>query len=310
MPPSHDVSHEPVLVRELLEALAPFDGGIYVDGTFGGGGHSRALLEAADCRVFAIDRDPQAVAASAALQEDFSGRLRVVEGRFADMGSLLACWGIEAVDGVFLDVGFSAHQVECAQRGFSFLREGPLDMRMESRGKTAASYVNNLSETMLARVFSVYGEERRARAIARAIVKARGGGAISQTSQLVRVIASVVPRSYGRHPAMRTFQALRILVNDELRQLARGLCAAERVLKAEGRLAIVAFHSLEDRIVKRFLLMRPRSFRLLFRGVRRASDAEIQRNRRARSARLRGATRLAGSPYRCDERALLEGALL
>ncbi|MGQ0484350.1 MAG: 16S rRNA (cytosine(1402)-N(4))-methyltransferase RsmH [Hyphomicrobiales bacterium] len=320
-PPSSDTPHVPVLLDEVLEALAPRDGGIYVDGTFGAGGYTRAILAAAACRVHAIDRDPDAIAAGREWAAQSKGRLTLIEGRFGDMEALLAAAGVTSADGVVLDVGVSSMQLDEAARGFSFLRDGPLDMRMAKAGPTAAYAVNTLSQDTLGRIIHIYGEELRARAIARAIVKMRAAAPITTTAVLARAVETAVgpQRPQDRiHPATRTFQALRIYVNGELEELAAALVAAERLLVPGGRLAVVTFHSLEDRIVKRFLVSRagklpaasrhlpPRkavpapSFELLFKGHRAASEAEARRNPRARSAKLRAAIRSAAQPMAFD----------
>lgn len=303
-------AHRPVLLAEVLLALEPRPGGTYVDGTFGAGGYSRAILDAAPCSVIAIDRDPQAIAAGRALEDQNSGRLTLIEGRYSDMARLLAGIGIPSVDGVALDVGVSSMQLDRPERGFSFREDGPLDMRMEGSGPTAADIVNAMPEGELADIIFRYGEERRSRQVARAIAEARRDRPFTRTRELAEVVARVVRAEPGRHPATRTFQALRILVNDELGELERGLAAAEGLLRAGGRLAVVTFHSLEDRIVKRFLKLRsgpaarpsrhlperheaaPRpSFRLLYKGAVEPGEAEIAGNPRARSARLRAAER-------------------
>jgi len=305
-------SHTPVLLGRVLEALAPKDGGIYVDGTFGGGGYSKAVLGAARCRVVGIDRDPEAVERGTRLAGEFPGRLTVLGGRYGDMDGLLAAQGVEAVDGVALDLGVSSMQLDDAGRGFSFKDDGPLDMRMEKAGESAADVVNTLSEERLADIIREYGEERAARRVARAIVAARRAAPITRTGRLADIVRRVVPKSRdGIDPATRTFQALRIFVNEELAELDRGLSAAERVLRAGGRLAVVAFHSLEDRKVKTFLRARsetaPRAsrhlpeapaaaaptFRLLGRRAVMPDAGEIAANPRARSARLRAAERTA-----------------
>ena len=304
--------HRPVLLNEVLTVLDPRDGAVYVDGTFGAGGYSRALLEAARCTVWGIDRDPEAVAAAAPLVDEFSGRLSVTAGCFGHMESLLAAHGVTRVDGVALDIGVSSMQLDAPGRGFSFRHDGPLDMRMESRGPCAADIVNSTGEADLATIIFTLGEERRSRRVARAIVAARRAGPITRTSELAAIVRRVVrPAKDGLDPATRTFQALRIYVNDELGELDRGLAAAERMLVTGGRLAVVTFHSLEDRVVKRFLAGRagraprasrhaPRhdghepapSFRLLTRRVARPTSAETAINPRSRSARLRAAVRL------------------
>lgn len=298
--------HVPVMLREIVEMLAPRDGGIYVDGTFGAGGYSRAILEAARCKVWGIDRDPDAVERGQRLARDFEGRLTVLAGRFGDMVHLLEQHRVTAVDGVALDLGVSSPQIDDPARGFSFSANGPLDMRMGREGPRAADLVNTLDEAALAHIIFHYGEERFARQVARAIVAARTEAPIETTGRLATIIRKTVRQGRdGIDPATRTFQALRIQVNDELGELDRGLAAAEHTLAPGGRLAVVAFHSLEDRRVKRFLKSRsaagrtnsrllpgeaaPRepSFRLLARKALRPNAEEIARNPRARSARLR-----------------------
>jgi len=315
--------HRPVMLREVLEVLNPRAGGIYVDGTFGAGGYSRALLDAADCTVWGVDRDPDAIAAGAPLAQHYRGRLNLVTGRFGDMAALLNARGVEAADGVALDIGVSSMQIDHAERGFSFRADGPLDMRMEKHGESAADVVNDRSEQELADIIHHYGEERRARIIARAIVAARVQTPITGTLQL----ADIVRRSFGGKsaggidPATRTFQALRIYVNDELGELDRGLLAAEALLRSGGRVAVVTFHSLEDRRAKRFLRQRgghnPQqsrhrphrppswrepepSFRLLPQNGATPGAEEVRGNSRARSARLRAAERTAAPAWPRD----------
>lgn len=307
--PDHAPAHLPVLLDEVLAALAPKDGGLYVDGTFGLGGYARALLESADCRVLGIDRDPDAVARGAGLAARYPGRLTLRQARFGDMAAVAQADGIARVDGVALDLGVSSPQIDDADRGFSFRLDGPLDMRMEKDGRTAADLVNTLPEAELADIIADLGEERHARRVARAIVAARP---LATTGELAAVVRRSVPRSGdGIDPATRTFQALRLAVNDELGELDRGLAAAELLLAPGGRLAAVSFHSLEDRRVKTFLADRagagPRpsrhlpetggrsapTFRILSRKPVTPSPAEIDRNPRARSARLRAAERTA-----------------
>ena len=302
--------HVPVMLREVLEALKPKDGCRYIDGTFGGGGYAVGILDAADCSVLGIDRDPEAAARGTKLAARYNGRLRVVEGNFAEMDSLFGetCGGTS--DGVVLDLGVSSFQLDEPQRGFSFRDDGPLDMRMSKKGPSAADVVNTADEKTLTKIIATLGEERHARRVARAIIAARP---LSRTKELADVVAKALGPAALRepiHPATRTFQALRIHVNDELGELERGLEAAERVLKEGGRLAVVAFHSLEDRIVKRFLSERSKpaavsrhapglgaeraqTFRLVWAKPRTPSDDEIQSNPRARSARLRAAERTA-----------------
>jgi 16S rRNA (cytosine1402-N4)-methyltransferase len=309
--PTPTGGHTPVLLKEVIEALRPKDGGIYVDGTFGAGGYARGLLDAADCRVVGIDRDPAAVRRGAALARRYDGRLDVVEGRFGEMGQLLRARGVDAADGVALDLGVSSMQIDEAGRGFSFRVDGPLDMRMESAGPTAADLIARVSERELADILHRYGEERRARPIARAIAAAQAEAPIRTTGRLAEIVRKASgPRAKdGIDPATRTFQALRIWVNDELGELTRGLIAAESLLAPGGRLAVVSFHSLEDRAVKDFLraragaapqgsrhlpqqtAARAPSFRLVARSAVTPGDAEIQSNPRARSARLRAAER-------------------
>jgi 16S rRNA (cytosine1402-N4)-methyltransferase len=308
--------HSPVMLHEVVEVLRPRADGIYVDGTFGSGGYARALLDAAPCRVWGIDRDPEAVRRGDAMAREFAGRLTVLHGRFGDMAELLRARRVIEVDGVALDLGVSSMQLDEAARGFSFREDGPLDMRMEQQGPTAADVVNTLDEGALADLIFAYGEERRARRVAKAIVNARAKKPIARTGELAEIVRRAVPPSKdGIDPATRTFQALRIHVNDELGQLDAGLAAAETLLRAGGRLAAVSFHSLEDRRVKEFLRTRsgaaPRAsrhlpaeregrqptFALLERRPIRPSAAEIAANPRARSARLRAAERTAAPAW-------------
>jgi 16S rRNA (cytosine1402-N4)-methyltransferase len=305
-------SHVPVLLNEMLAALAPRDGGVYLDGTFGGGGYAEALLRSARCTVWALDRDPAAIARAATLVARYPGHLHLLHGNFADLLALLAAHGVAALDGVVLDLGVSSFQLDDPGRGFSFRSDGPLDMRMDPVGPTAADLVNTLPERELAEILFTFGEERASRRIARSIVAARGRVPITTTTQLAGIIRAVLPpdRS-GIDPATRSFQALRIRVNDELGAIAPALAAAARLLRPGGRLVVVAFHSLEDRIVKRFMAdiagraagpsrhdpggLRTRErpvFRLLTRRAVRPGPTELERNVRARSARLRAIERL------------------
>jgi 16S rRNA (cytosine1402-N4)-methyltransferase len=321
-PVAEAAAHEPVLLAETIAALAPRDGGVYVDGTFGRGGYTEAILAAARCRVFAIDRDPDAIAAGAVLAAAAEGRLTLIAGRFGDMEALLDGAGVTLVAGVALDLGASSPQIDEAERGFSFRFDGPLDMRMEQDGTSAADLVNTLPEGELADLIYRYGEERLSRRIAKAVVTAREAGLIRRTGELATIVRSVVPgQPGGIDPATRTFQALRIAVNDELGELGRGLAAAERLLEPGGRLAVVAFHSLEDRSVKEFLRRRsdtaPRgsrhlpeagrgpaaSFRLLTKKPIRPGAAEEARNPRSRSARLRAAERFDAPAWPPDSSA-------
>lgn len=319
--------HVPVLLKEVVAMLAPREGGIYVDGTFGQGGYSEAILEAAECTVWGIDRDPEAVERGKAMARRYHGRLSVLAGRFGEMGRLLAEREVAAVDGVAFDLGVSSSQIDDESRGFSFRLDGPLDMRMSKEGTTAAELVNTLDEKRLAQLIYAYGEERLAGRVARAIVAARAEAPIVTTGRLAAIIRSVVPQSRdGIDPATRTFQALRIQVNDELGELERGLGAAERLLAPGGRLAVVAFHSLEDRRVKRFMKSRSGagrsrsrllpgeaperapSFQLIAKRAIRPGDAEIAANPRARSARLRAAERTAAPPWPLDPDSTEEAA--
>jgi 16S rRNA (cytosine1402-N4)-methyltransferase len=301
-----------VLLAEVLDLLGPRDGDTYIDGTFGAGGYTRAILKAADCRVVAIDRDPAAIARATSLAAEFSGRLIVAESPFSEMDAVAHGLGIEAVDGVVLDIGVSSMQLDEAERGFSFQADGPLDMRMSQAGTTAADVVNSLEESELADILYGLGEEKRSRAIARAIVARRATAPFQSTKDLADIVRRVIGSRAvpGHHPATRTFQALRIYVNDELGQLARGLSAAERRLRPGGRLVVVTFHSLEDRIVKRFLAARsgrqdrgsrhlpeqsikpaPASFQIVNQRPLTPSKGELELNPRARSARVRAAVR-------------------
>lgn len=312
--PAPAAGHTPVLLDAVIAALEPRTGAVYVDGTLGGGGYASALLGAADCIVWGIDRDPDAIAHNAELSARYAGRLHLVSGRFGDMQTLLAEHGVGAVDGVTLDLGVSSMQIDDPARGFAFSQDGPLDMRMEKSGQSAAELVNSVDEGELADIIHTYGEERLARRIARAIVAARTEAPIETTGQLAEIVRAVAaPRMRNRDnridPATRTFQALRIKINDELAELERGLGAAEAILKPGGRLAVVSFHSLEDRRVKVFLRQRsgnegrgsrhrpdipaPRdpAWRLIRRRAIRPSETEIALNPRARSARLRVAER-------------------
>jgi 16S rRNA (cytosine1402-N4)-methyltransferase len=297
--------HIPVLVGRALEWLAVREGGVYVDATFGAGGYTRAILQTPGARVIGIDRDQSAIAHGAGLVAEARGRLDLVEDRLSNLPSSADA---AAVDGVVFDLGVSSMQLDDPARGFSFRLDGPLDMRMGRDGPTAADVIARASERDLVAIIATLGEERHARAVARAIVRARGERVIYTTRALAEIVAKVVhARDSAIHPATRTFQALRIFVNEELAELTHGLVAAERILKPAGRLVVVAFHSLEDRIVKNFLNERmrvpvssrhqpeaiatPPTFRALTRRPETADEAEIAANPRARSAKLRAAER-------------------
>src|SRR5438874_4796815 len=307
--------HIPVLGRQAIGMLQPRAGGIYVDATFGAGGYSRAILETGGTRVIGIDRDRSAVTAGFDLVDRSDGRLTLVEDRFSKLAEICAAQGVDAVDGVVMDVGVSAMQLEEAGRGFSFRLGGPLDMRMGHDGPTAADVIAKASEADLAYIIYIFGEERHSRSLARAIVAARREAPITTTRALADIVARVVRSKPGEiHPATRTFQALRIFVNEELDELYLALSAAERVLKPGGRLVVVSFHSLEDRIVKNFLGERaktgggsrhlpevaqtPPSFQLLTRRPVVAGEAEVAHNPRARSAKLRAAERTEAPAHR------------
>lgn len=311
------VRHVPVLGREAVAMLAPRAGGVYVDATFGAGGYSRAILAVADTRVIGIDRDRSAIAGGFALVEESGGRLTLVEDRFSNLAAVCAAEGADVVDGIVMDVGVSSMQLDEADRGFSFRLDGPLDMRMSGHGPTAADVVARASETDLANIIYIFGEERRSRAVARAIVAARRDAPVATTRALADIVSKVVrAKPHEIHPATRTFQALRIFVNEELDELIAALAAAERVLRPGGRLAVVSFHSLEDRIVKNFFALRGKtgggsrhrpeieraapSFAILTRRPVTAGQEEVSANPRARSAKLRAAERTA-APATADD---------
>ena len=303
--------HVSVLLNEVLENLAIGPGDIVVDGTFGAGGYSRAFL-ATGAKVVAFDRDPTVRRFAAGFPED---RFSLIEARFSEMDAVL---GEGHADGVALDLGVSSMQIDEAERGFSFMQDGPLDMRMGADGPTAADLVNTLEQEELARIIFVYGEERESRRVARAIVRRREEQPFTRTLELAAFVEKALGGRRGAkiHPATRTFQGLRIAVNEELSEIEAGLVAAERVLKTGGRLCVVTFHSLEDRIVKNFLSVRAGrtpagsrhapplekgaepSFRLLFNGAQTPSDEETKANPRARSAKLRAAVRTEAPVWR------------
>jgi 16S rRNA (cytosine1402-N4)-methyltransferase len=306
--------HTAVLGREAVAMLAPRDGGIYVDATFGAGGYSRAILDTPGTRVIGIDRDRSAIAGGFDLVDRSGGRLTLVEDRFSNLAGICAAQGVQGVDGVVMDVGVSSMQLDEADRGFSFRLGGPLDMRMGQDGPTAADVIAKASEADLANIIYIFGEERHSRSVARAIVAARKEAPIATTRALADIVSKVVRSRPGEiHPATRTFQALRIFVNEELDELHLALAAAESVLKPGGRLVVVSFHSLEDRIVKNFLVERAKagggsrhlpeiaqaapSFVILTKRPVTPGDAEISANPRARSAKLRAAERTEASAH-------------
>ena len=308
--------HYPVMLPEVLTALSPKDDEVYVDGTFGNGGYSEAILKAANCNVIGLDRDPNVGPRANELRGQYDGRFRLIETAFSQMDEV----EISAVDAVILDIGVSSMQLDQAERGFSFMRSGPLDMRMGNEGPTAQDAVTHLSHSDLIRVFQVYGEERRARRAADFIVRAREEGEIETTQDLADIIEKALGRTSKIHPATRVFQALRIFINDELGELYRGLCAAEKILKPGGRLIVVTFHSLEDRIVKSFLRRRAGEFKggsryapevkregpeasfvQAKRSVIKPSKTEVGENPRSRSAKLRFAIRSEARPFPVDD---------
>jgi 16S rRNA (cytosine1402-N4)-methyltransferase len=307
--------HIPVLARRAVDWLAVTSGGLYVDATFGAGGYARVILQTANTRVIGLDRDPAAITQGAPLVEAFDGRLVLFEDCFSNLEAIVG--GANRVDGIVFDLGVSSMQLDQAARGFSFRLDGPLDMRMSRGGPTAADVIARTSEHDLAAIIAELGEERRARAVARALVRARNKEPIASTAALAEIVSAIVPaHDRAIHPATRTFQALRIFVNSELCELARGLAAAERALKPTGRLVVVAFHSLEDRIVKTFLARHsrapaasrhrpelsaaPPTLRVLTRRPETPDDSELSYNPRARSAKLRAAERTA-APARADD---------
>lgn len=310
--------HIPVLLRPLLKAVSPVSG-TWLDGTFGAGGYTRGLLEeGADC-VIGVDRDPLAFEMAAPWAGEYGDRLRMVPGNFADMDALAG----ELLDGVVLDLGVSSMQLDLAERGFSFMKDGPLDMRMSQDGVSAADVVNSASEAVLADILFQYGEERQSRKIAKAIIAARAEAPFESTLQLADLIENTLPRTKPgqSHAATRSFQALRIAVNDEFGALIAGLEAAERALKPGGQLAVVTFHSLEDRVVKRFLAARcsaggggsrhaPQTadrnpeFTQKMRRAIGPDDQELEENPRSRSARLRVAERTDAVPSPFDRKGM------
>ena len=314
------MSHIPVMLDHVIEHLQPKSGDIIVDGTFGGGGYSRRILASASCQVKGIDRDPDAISRAEPLVAEFPERFELMQGAFGDLEVLLEDRGIKTVDAIVLDLGVSSFQLDEADRGFSFMRDGPLDMRMSQSGPSAADVINHADEADLADIIFQLGEERDSRRIARQIVRERNEAAFATTLQLADAVERSVGGRRGKrtHPATKTFQALRMFVNDELGELARGLVAAERMLAEGGRLVVVTFHSLEDRMVKSFLAERsgkqeggsrfmPQvpdagpapSFENL-RRVTAPDTAEIAENVRARSSRLRSAVRTAAPAWEAE----------
>ena len=310
--------HIPVLLAQVIEALAPVNGERFIDATFGAGGYSRAILNAADASVVAFDRDPHAVRDAAAMLSEFGSRLELRQQPFGDLLGLSSDPDFQArFDGVVFDLGVSSMQLDEPERGFSFQSDGPLDMRMSGDGISAADIVNTYEEQEIADILFHFGEERRSRAVARAIVTRREDAPFERTLELAALVQKVLGRGApGKHPATRTFQALRIYVNDEFGELVRGLAGAERVLKRGGRLVAVTFHSIEDRIVKRFLASRsgrtkgtsrhlpPQiesvnqpSFQIINLRSLTSSQAELKANPRARSARLRCGIRTVAEPW-------------
>jgi len=304
-------AHVPVMIAEAIKYLAPKDGETYIDGTFGAGGYSRAILEAAETKVFAIDRDPDVEIFAEKLKREFPSRFNLILGNFADMAELLGQQQMEKIDGVVLDLGVSSMQLSHGSRGFSFSYDGPLDMRMEREGKTAEWLINSAEEEELADIIYNYGGERMSRRIARAIVNARSAKPISTTLELAEIIRRAVRRYNDKiDPATRAFQAIRIWVNDELEAIAKGLASAEKLLAPGGRLVVISFHSLEDSIIKNFLNEKsgkaetysrhmPESpkksvpvFSILTRKAIKPSDREIAENPKSRSAKLRAAIKI------------------
>ncbi|WP_409013095.1 16S rRNA (cytosine(1402)-N(4))-methyltransferase RsmH [Brevundimonas sp.] len=309
--------HAPVLLDEVIEALAPKAGDVIIDATFGAGGYTRAIL-ATGARVIALDRDPTVQRHADAVANDYPGQFQLVRTAFSGLSDAFAETGEAKLDGTVFDIGVSSMQLDEAERGFSFMRDGPLDMRMSGEGESAADIVNGWDHGPLAHILKQYGDERQSGRIATAILRRRIAQPFARTLDLADVVEKALGGRRGAptHPATRTFQALRIAVNDELGELTRGLEAAERTLSPGGRLAVVTFHSLEDRIVKAFLTersgnapggsrhapvaieTRKPSFTLQFKGAREAGDAELAANPRSRSAKLRAAVRTGAPPWK------------
>ena len=305
-----DSPHYSVLMAEVLETLAPQDGDLIVDATFGAGGYSRNILNHANCQVIGLDRDPNAQMAADQLAVGYGDRFKFIAGQFGDMQTLLSENNVQKPDGIVLDIGISSMQIDQAERGFSFQKDGPLDMRMSAKGMSAADVVNQFSEADLARIFYILGDEKRSSPIAGAILRQRAEKPFETTLELANLIENTIKKGKSKiHVATKVFQALRIFVNEELAELVKALYAAEQLLKPDGRLVVVSFHSLEDRIVKNFLKLRTGnvsapsryvmvvdtqdkpSFVLINRKVITATSEELDVNIRSRSAKLRAAIR-------------------
>lgn len=304
-------SHIPVMLKEVITALNVESGKTYLDCTFGAGGYSSAILERADCKLYAIDRDPEVKKYADILNEKYQDKFKLITGNFSDFKALLVKEGVEKIDGIVMDIGVSSMQIDQGERGFSFAKSGPLDMRMSQDGVSAADFVNNYSESEIANVIYNYGGERRSRRIASAIIRERSIEPITTTNKLADIVRSVVPKGKSKiDPATRTFQAIRIWVNDELEQLKKALKQAEEILNIGGRLVVVSFHSLEDVIVKQFLKEKSGknesvsrympmtesedniTFKLLKSKAIAPSEEEVSANIRSRSAKLRAAIRV------------------
>ena len=312
---SQQTLHQPVMLDEVIDTLGPRDGGFYIDATFGNGGYSRAILQAANCHLMAIDQDPDAIERGQPLVTEFAPRFQLCQGRFSQMADWADEFAPEGLDGIVFDLGVCSTQLDQAERGFSFQKDGPLDMRMSQSGTDAADFINDADEKDIADVLYHYGDERASRRIAKAIIKARAEEPITRTLRLAEIIRSVLPypKPGQSDPATRSFQALRIYINEEMREIDDALLAAQNLLRPEGILVVVTFHSLEDRHVKRFLtkaagktanpsrhvpeLTKPETyFALMGRKPQLPTDTEIASNPRSRSAKLRAARRLADEP--------------
>ena len=317
---SQQTLHQPVMLDEVIDTLGPRDGGFYIDATFGNGGYSRAILQAANCHLMAIDQDPDAIERGQPLVTEFAPRFQLCQGRFSQMADWADEFAPEGLDGIVFDLGVCSTQLDQAERGFSFQKDGPLDMRMSQSGTDAADFINDADEKDIADVLYHYGDERASRRIAKAIIKARAEEPITRTLRLAEIIRSVLPypKPGQSDPATRSFQALRIYINEEMREIDDALLAAQNLLRPEGILVVVTFHSLEDRHVKRFLtkaagktanpsrhvpeLTKPETyFALMGRKPQLPTDTEIASNPRSRSAKLRAARRLADEPTSARE---------